>query len=115
MDIDIKYRLDVITRLRLLQKEIKNCENNIRTLKENTTLIQKQIQLETLEKIVRELNQEIGRKNQEIGILQQKAEEKKHQKAMLLREWEDLQQELSRLAVTAGDSLPLWQKEYERV
>ncbi|MDY5496749.1 MAG: SbcC/MukB-like Walker B domain-containing protein [Anaerobutyricum sp.] len=112
-DIDIKYRLDVITRLRLLQKEIKNCENNIRTLKENTTLIQKQIQLETLEKIVRELNQEIGRKNQEIGILQQKAEEKKHQKAMLLREWEDLQQELSRLAVTAGDSLPLWQKEYE--
>lgn len=47
-DVDIKYRLDVITRLHMLQVGIKKCEDNIRTLKKNATLIQKQIQLETL-------------------------------------------------------------------
>lgn len=32
-DVDIKYRLDVITRLHMLQVGIKKCEDNIRTLK----------------------------------------------------------------------------------
>ena len=34
-DVDIKYRLDVITRLHMLQVGIKKCEDNIRTLKKS--------------------------------------------------------------------------------
>ena len=113
IDVDIKYRLDVITQLRLLQKEIKNCEDNIRTLKENATLIQKQIQLETLERIVQELNQEIGRKHQKIGILCQRIEERKNQKTILLQEQAKIRREVDRLAISAGDSFSLWLKEYE--
>ncbi len=49
-DVDIKYRLDVIATLRMLNKSIDKCEENIRKLKENSTLIQKQLQLDELEK-----------------------------------------------------------------
>ena len=50
-DVDIKYRLDVIATLRMLNKSIDKCEENIRKLKENSNLIQKQLQLDELEKI----------------------------------------------------------------
>ena len=49
-DVDIKYRLDVIATLRMLNKSIDKCEENIRKLKENSTSIQKQLQLDELEK-----------------------------------------------------------------
>ena len=59
-DVDIKYRLDVITRLRAIQAGIKKCEDNIKTLKKNATLIQKQVQLEALQRLLGELQREIG-------------------------------------------------------
>lgn len=113
VDVDIKYRLDVISRLRVLHGEIKTCEDNIRTLKKNATLIQKQIQLEALEKLVRELQQEINRNNQKIGTIEQRIQEKKFRKEVLLLEQMNVQQQVAELAAAAGDALPLWLKEYE--
>ena len=113
VDVDIKYRLDVISRLRVLHGEIKTCEDNIRTLKKNATLIQKQIQLEALEKLVRELQQEINRNNQKIGTIEQRIQEKKSRKEVLLLEQMEVQQQVAELAAAAGDALPLWLKEYE--
>lgn len=113
VDVDIKYRLDVISRLRVLHGEIKTCEDNIRTLKKNATLIQKQIQLEALEKLVRELQQEINRNNQKIGTIEQRIQEKKSRKEVLLLEQMNVQQQVAELAAAAGDALPLWLKEYE--
>ena len=113
VDVDIKYRLDVISRLRVLHGEIKTCEDNIRTLKKNATLIQKQIQLEALEKLVRELQQDINRNNQKIGTIEQRIQEKKSRKEVLLLEQMEVQQQVAELAAAAGDALPLWLKEYE--
>ena len=113
VDVDIKYRLDVISRLRVLHGEIKTCEDNIRTLKKNATLIQKQIQLEALEKLVRELQQDINRNNQKIGTIEQRIQEKKSRKEVLLLEQMEVQQKVAELAAAAGDALPLWLKEYE--
>lgn len=113
VDVDIKYRLDVISRLRVLHGEIKTCEDNIRTLKKNATLIQKQIQLEALEKLVRELQQDINRNNQKIGTIEQRIQEKKSRKEVLLLEQMEVQQQVAELAAAAGDTLPLWLKEYE--
>ena len=48
---DIRYRLDVIGRLFKVRAAVKQCRDNIKTLKQNSTLIQKQVQLETLIKI----------------------------------------------------------------
>lgn len=113
VDVDIKYRLDVISRLRVLHGEIKTCEDNIRTLKKNATLIQKQIQLEALEKLVRELQQDINRNNQKIGTIEQRIQEKKSRKEVLLLEQMEVQQQVAELEAAAGDALPLWLKEYE--
>lgn len=54
-DIDIKYRLDTIPNLMQVQKSIALCRENIKTLEKNSNFIQKQVQLETLEKIRKEL------------------------------------------------------------
>ena len=113
VDVDIKYRLDVISRLRVLHGEIKTCEDNIRTLKKNATLIQKQIQMEALEKLVRELQQDINRNNQKIGTIEQRIQEKKSRKEVLLLEQMEVQQQVAELESAEGDALPLWLKEYE--
>ena len=49
-DVDIKYRLDVLHTLGTVDRAIAKCQENIQKLKKNSTLIEKQIQLEELEK-----------------------------------------------------------------
>lgn len=112
-DVDIKYRLDVISSLRRICQEIKICEDNIRTLKKNATLIQKQIQLEALEKLVQELHDKIEQNNQRIGTIREKTNEKKERRESLQLEQMQIQQKVDELAAAAGDVLPLWLKEYE--
>lgn len=112
-DVDIKYRLDILSNLRMIRMEIKKCEDNIKTLKKNSSLIQKQIQLEALEKLVKELQGEISVKNQQIGTIGQKIQEKKARIEALLLEQSDRQSAVAELSLAAGDSLPVWQKEYE--
>ena len=112
-DVDIKYRLDVLLSLRNLHLEMEKCRENIKTLKKNSSLIQKQIQLETLETLVRELQNEINQKNRTLGSVSQKIEEKKVKKENLLAEQVVSEGSLAQLMEEAGDNLPLWVKEYE--
>ena len=39
-DVDVKYRLDILTKLASIQSGIKKCDDNIKTLKKNATFIQ---------------------------------------------------------------------------
>lgn len=112
-DVDIKYRLDVITRLHIIQTEIKKCEDNIKTLKKNATLIQKQIQLEALQKLLRDLQREIGDNNQKVGTVKQRKEEKESQLTRLMEERVQLQKQVTDLLEAAGDVQSTWIKEYE--
>lgn len=112
-DVDIKYRLDVITRLHMLQVGIKKCEDNIRTLKKNATLIQKQIQLETLQELLRELQEKINKNNQELGTVRRIKDEKKTKIEQLSGQQVLLQKEVKNLLESAGDVQSFWMKEYE--
>lgn len=112
-DVDIKYRLDVITRLHMLQVGIKKCEDNIRTLKKNATLIQKQIQLETLQELLRELQEKINKSNQELGTVRRIKDEKKTKIEQLSGQQVLLQKEVKNLLESAGDVQSFWMKEYE--
>ena len=112
-DVDIKYRLDVITHLHMIRTEIKNCEDNIKTLKKNATLIQKQVQLEALQKLLMELQTEIEKNNQALGTVQQKKEEKKANLERLMGEQIRLQKQVMDLLESAGDGQSIWLKEYE--
>lgn len=112
-DVDIKYRLDVITRLHMLQVGIKKCEDNIRTLKKNATLIQKQIQLETLQELLRELQEKINKSNQELGTVRRIKDEKKTKIEQLSGQQVLLRKEVKNLLESAGDVQSFWMKEYE--
>lgn len=112
-DVDIKYRLDVISRLHIIQTGIKKCEDNIKTLKKNATLIQKQVQLEALQKLLRDLQREIGDNNQKIGMLNRKKEEKESQLTCLMGELVQLQKKVTDILEMAGDVQSIWIKDYE--
>ena len=78
-DVDVKYRLEILTRLSQVKALIQKCRENIKTLEKNSTLIEKQIQLEVLEKIRTEIEKKAGDLNRQIGIAEQKIENRKEQ------------------------------------
>ena len=49
-DTDVKYRIDVLPELRRVAEEMKKCQSNITTLEKNTNMLQKQLQLSTLDR-----------------------------------------------------------------
>ena len=114
-DVDIKYRLDVLSDLRSLHNAIQKCKANIDTLKKNATMIQKQIQLDALGALIRELDADIGKLNKEMGQLEEKIRfQKEQQENYRLRQIEK-QSLLGRLAGEAGELLQAWKQEYDKL
>lgn len=113
-EVDVKYRLDVLSRLTRIRGAVKKCKDNIRTLEKNSTLIQKQIQLEALEKIRTELEGKIGVLNQKIGKLQEKIQSKAEQLETALERQKIQEAEKRALEEKAGEALALWKREYEK-
>ena len=111
---DIRYRLDVIGRLLKVRTAVKQCQDNIKTLKQNSTLIQKQVQLEALTKIRADLEIKIGKYQKALGQLQEKIEGKDRE----IQEQRDLKAkggaELVEIVAGAGKEYSHWQKEYEK-
>ncbi|GFI08547.1 chromosome partition protein Smc [Lachnospiraceae bacterium] len=113
-DTDIKYRLDVIGDLRQVELEINKCRENIATLEKNSNMIMKQVQLSALEKILGELavkldslNRAAGKTEERISLTKEQAADgqiKHAEKAVIYKELGD----------KAGDSLPVWEQEYEK-
>lgn len=54
-DVDVKYRLEVLPKLFRIRAGIRKCSDNIKTLEKNATFIQKQLQLEVLESLRKDL------------------------------------------------------------
>lgn len=113
-DVDVKYRLAVLTTLSRLQAGIQKCDANIRTLKKNSTFIQKQIQLEALEQLRTELETKASALNQKIGGIEKNIENKEEQIALEKGNQISRQAYAAELAAIAGDELTVWKKEYEK-
>ena len=111
---DIRYRLDVIGRLFKVRAAVKQCRDNIKTLKQNSTLIQKQVQLEALIKIRAELEIRAGKYQKALGQIQEKIEGKDRE----IQEQRDLKAkrsaELAEIVADAGKEYSQWQTEYEK-
>jgi len=112
-DVDIKYRLEVITKLTGLRRAMQKCADSIRELEENDTLIQKRIQLDELEAERKKLDALINEKNQKVGRTAQKIEEKKAEAERQTVRGAGQQGMVSELAAQAGNELVNWNKEYE--
>ena len=113
-DVDIKYRLDVISTLRMVNESIEKCEENIRKLKENSTLIQKQIQLEELEKVLRELDSTINSDREKIGGMRTGIQDLLARQQTLLEKQVSGKNEVTVLGAAAKDRLNTWNQEYEK-
>lgn len=113
-DVDVKYRMEVLERLSQARFLIRKCRENIKTLEKNSTIIEKQIQLGTLEKLRAELEKKAGELNRQIGIAQQRIENKKEQLQTGSQESLQLQAHAAKLAQEAGNEALDWQKEYEK-
>ena len=114
-DVDIKYRLDVLSDLRNLQNAIQKCKANIDTLKKNATMIQKQIQLDTLGDLIKELDADIGKIHKEMGQLEEKIRSKKEQQENCRKRQIEQQSLLGRLTGEAGELFPAWKQEYDKL
>ena len=113
-DVDIKYRLDVISTLRMVNESIEKCEENIRKLKENSTLIQKQIQLEELEKVLRELDSTINSDREKIGGMRTRIQDLLARQQTLLEKQVSGKNEVTVLGAAAKDRMNTWNQEYEK-
>lgn len=113
-DIDIQYRLDVLTRIRTLRTSIDKCKKNIATLEKNATMIQKRIQLETLEGLISDLEMQLRKGNQETGRYEQKIEDEKSEMGRLEAERALKQAAVAELGAAAGDLLSAWNSDYEK-
>ncbi len=113
-DVDVKYRLDVLTKLSVIRAGIKKCDDNIKTLKKNATFIQKQIQLEALAGLRAELEMKIAGLNQKIGQMNEKIESKQEQIAIETRNLQANEAHALDVAAKSEEDLLSWKKEYEK-
>ncbi|MGF0031508.1 ATP-binding protein [Bariatricus sp. SGI.154] len=113
-DVDIKYRLDILTKISHVKSALKICRDNIKTLERNSSLIQKQIQLDALEKIRKELEEQISKENRNIGRIEEMIESKKMQVESSTADQMEHQVRVAEIVERAGDDFPAWKKEYDK-
>lgn len=113
-DVDVKYRLEVLPKLFRIRSGIEKCNDNIKTLEKNATFIQKQLQLEMLETLRKELEERWAKLNREIGKIQQSIENKNGLFAGETANQMEKQTYVAKLAEKAGEDLILWKREYEK-
>ena len=113
-DVDVKYRLDVLSRLSIVQNTINKCKENIKTLKKNATLIQRQIQLEALENLRKELETEIRNKDRIVGGITNQISSKEHAIEELTVLLGNQQAKIAELVSNIQDSFTMWMNEYEK-
>ena len=113
-DTDIKYRLDVIGDLRHVEQEIIKCNENISKLEQNSNMIMKQIQLSKLEKMLEELAVNLDSLNKTAEKTEERISLTKEQMATERIKHAEKSVIYEELGKKAGDTLPVWKKEYEK-
>lgn len=113
-DTDIKYRLDVITRLNQIHRAITTCKENIKTLEKNATFIQKQVQLEVLQQLRAELDKKISESDRSYGRIQNSitVENTKIEEYYGLQTF--WQSRTTQVAEAGGTEFPIWRTEYQK-
>ena len=112
-DVDIKYRLDVLHTLGTVDRAIAKCQENIQKLKENSTLIEKQIQLEELEKVLRGLDASVNSDTEKIGGIRTRIQDLITRKQAFLENEMTEKGKVFSLGEAAEDVLNSWNQEYE--
>ena len=94
---------------------MEKCEENILKLKENSTLIQKQFQLDELEKVLKGLEMTISSEDRKIGDISGRIRELIARKQSLQEELVRRKEEMILMGASLGEHLNLWNREYEKL
>ncbi len=113
-DTDIKYRVDVLAGILVNEEEIRKCKANIATLERNTNILQKQVQMETLENIIRELEKQFGDLTRTVGGIEEKIRKNKEDIANRQADYAAQKAFFLELGAKAGELLLSWNNDYER-
>lgn len=114
IDTDIKYRVDVLSEIQQNEEEIRKCRENIATLETNTNMIQKQIQMEALEGIIKELEKELNDLNRNIGRIIERIQTRKKDISDLQAAYAEEKAVYLELGAKAGEKLLSWNNDYEK-
>lgn len=114
MDTDIKYRVDVLGDIRAVETEMKKCKANIATLEKNTNMIQKQIQLEALEGLLRELDGKLVGLNRTVGAMEERIRKTQEDIASQQADYALKKSVYLELGAKAGERLLSWNHDYEK-
>lgn len=113
-DTDIKYRMDVLGSILANEEEMRKCKANIATLEKNTNMIQKQIQMEALEDSINGLEKQLGNLERIIGRIEEKIRQNKQDISVKQAEYAAGKAAFLELGAKAGESLLLWNNDYEK-
>ncbi|HKM22412.1 MAG TPA: SbcC/MukB-like Walker B domain-containing protein [Lachnospiraceae bacterium] len=113
-DIDIKYRIEVLSEIKRTKIAIDKCEKEIKELEKHATYIEKQIQADKLKAECDKLQQDISLKDREIGSCQQKIQNSEESLTEARVDEAAKKGELSSLSISAGENYSLWKKEYDK-
>lgn len=114
VDTDIKYRVDVLGEIWALEEEIRKCKENIATLEKNSNMIQKQIQLDALEEIMKDLEERLRSLNRDVGGIEEKIRKTNEDISLLRAEYASEKAAYLELGANAGEQLLSWNSDYEK-
>jgi uncharacterized protein YPO0396 len=114
-DIDIKYRLSILSDLQSNQILLSELEEEVKRLEANSTFIQKQFELDRLKDEIKQLNYRIEVKNQEQGSHKNIIETSKASVINLEKEALLLQDELGIAEDQLEDDLSVYKQEYNKL
>ena len=114
LETDIKYRVDVLTELKRLEEQMKQCRENIATLDKNSGMIMKRIQLSQLDEILAELETEISKYDRCYGQIQTSITNKTVDKERKAAEYTEKKSYYLMLASKEEHHLIQWNTEYEK-
>lgn len=113
-DTDIKYRIDVLSEIWAVDGEITRCRENIATLEKNTNMIQKQIQLDALEAIMKELENNLTELNRQVGGISERIRKTREDISLQQAEYAEEKARYLELGANAGELLLSWNNDYDR-
>lgn len=114
LDMDIKYRIPVLSDLQQLRMEIHKCKENIATLEKNSGMIMKQVQLSALESLLQELASELDKLNRRAGNTEEHIKNLMQQIAERQVDFSVQKGCYTESGLQAGDYLSSWNQEYEK-
>lgn len=113
-DTDIKYRVDVLVELENVVMQIKNCKANIATLEKNSGMIMKQMQLNQLETIIKDVEKQISSLTNRQGKLEQSIIDIKEKVEETEADYIKQKSSYLEIATRQESDMVLWNNEYDK-